>query len=596
MQTVPATRGARVAAEGEVASTDSKGVARLPVQNFGSSGRRLHVPRDAPAPRPQGRASTGSSGAVTGQRVLTVGLRTSGSSTGTSSTGAARSPSSRVVPARDAEQHRRVVRFRGRSSRAALDGGRPHPADAGSGCHKELYWSVSRVVVDGGEVVNRASRSSFPSRPGVDGQLLFYRVQFGRGRAVRLVRRAARRLAPPDGTRAERRRSSNGKATLPSLPAGLRRCASTAPGPRSRRPVRISKDQMLEHRGDLALRPRRDRRPARARSPCRLPDRRPSPPDLPSSSPRGWRGRRRRSHGRRSRRWQRWRSSPSSSLARHGVLTARSAGACCSRRRRVRRRGPARRRRSARASPTTTSGTNPTSWQRAKKDYPLLGRYSSDDPVGDAPARRRWRRPPASPASSSPGRAPTTSTRGSTRWCGSPQRQDFKLEIVYQGLDFQRNPLPVPQIAEDLRVLRDRYAGQPGFRHLLEAGGGRSRAPSSSPSPSSGASPTAVRGRLLVLASAKNVEEYRRTAVGDGRGRLLLVVERPALSRCTRRKLEQMSRGRAHGRRAVVRSRPGRLRRAPDRRARRSCPRNGRRRRCAGRSRSRGARHPTPSR
>ena len=43
VKTVPPTQGARVAAEGGVAVTNSKGVAQLPVQNFAALDHRFHV-------------------------------------------------------------------------------------------------------------------------------------------------------------------------------------------------------------------------------------------------------------------------------------------------------------------------------------------------------------------------------------------------------------------------------------------------------------------------------------------------------------------------------------------------------------------------
>ena len=44
------------------------------------------------------------------------------------------------------------------------------------------------------------------------------------------------------------------------------------------------------------------------------------------------------------------------------------------------------------------------------------------------------------------------------------QEEDFKLAIIYQGLDFSRNPLPVDRVASDLNVFIQHYASLPVFQ------------------------------------------------------------------------------------------------------------------------------------
>ena len=85
----------------------------------------------------------------------------------------------------------------------------------------------------------------------------------------------------------------------------------------------------------------------------------------------------------------------------------------------------------------------PSSWGRAKSDYPVLGRYSSDDETVMR-THVRWAR-----------------TAGITgfvvSWKRSPvldrrldllvrvaQAENFKLAIIYQGLDFFRRPSTWP--------------------------------------------------------------------------------------------------------------------------------------------------------
>ncbi|SCL34995.1 Glycosyl hydrolase family 71 [Micromonospora pallida] len=105
---------------------------------------------------------------------------------------------------------------------------------------------------------------------------------------------------------------------------------------------------------------------------------------------------------------------------------------------------------------------NPTSWNRAKTDYPTLGRYSSDD---TEILRRHVRM------------AKAAGIDGFlVSWKHTPQldarlaalvdiarRESFKLGIVYQGLDFARDPLPLATVRADLAHFADRYATDPVF-------------------------------------------------------------------------------------------------------------------------------------
>jgi hypothetical protein len=105
---------------------------------------------------------------------------------------------------------------------------------------------------------------------------------------------------------------------------------------------------------------------------------------------------------------------------------------------------------------------NPTSWNRAKTDYPALGRYSSDD---TEILRRHVRM------------AKAAGIDGFlVSWKHTPQldarlaalvdvarRENFKLGIVYQGLDFARDPLPLATVRADLAHFADRYATDPVF-------------------------------------------------------------------------------------------------------------------------------------
>jgi Glycosyl hydrolase family 99 len=102
------------------------------------------------------------------------------------------------------------------------------------------------------------------------------------------------------------------------------------------------------------------------------------------------------------------------------------------------------------------------SWNRAKIDYPLLGRYSSDD--ADVMRQHiQW----AKAAGIKGFIVSWKSTEKLNRRLGQlidlADVEDFKLVIIYQGLDFERNPLPVERVAADLEYFVDQYANHASF-------------------------------------------------------------------------------------------------------------------------------------
>jgi hypothetical protein len=102
------------------------------------------------------------------------------------------------------------------------------------------------------------------------------------------------------------------------------------------------------------------------------------------------------------------------------------------------------------------------SWNRAKIDYPLLGRYSSDD--ADVMRQHiQW----AKAAGIKGFIVSWKSTEKLNRRLGQlidlADVEDFKLVMIYQGLDFERNPLPVERVAADLEYFVDQYANHAAF-------------------------------------------------------------------------------------------------------------------------------------
>jgi hypothetical protein len=91
---------------------------------------------------------------------------------------------------------------------------------------------------------------------------------------------------------------------------------------------------------------------------------------------------------------------------------------------------------------------NPTSWDRAKTDYSLLGRYSSDD-------RRvlqqhiRWAKAAGIDGFIVSWKDTEVLTRRLELLTEVAEEEDFKLAIIYQGLDVKRQPFAIDRIAAD---------------------------------------------------------------------------------------------------------------------------------------------------
>ncbi|SCL19410.1 endo-1,3-alpha-glucanase family glycosylhydrolase [Micromonospora inyonensis] len=154
---------------------------------------------------------------------------------------------------------------------------------------------------------------------------------------------------------------------------------------------------------------------------------------------------------------------------------------------------------------------NPSSWNRAKTDYPLLGRYSSDD---TEILRRHVRMAKAAGIDGflvSWKRTPQLDARLAAL-VDIARREDFKLGIVYQGLDFARDPLPLATVRADLGHFADRYATEPVFDIFdrpVVVWTGSEKFTAEQIDDTVGQ----ARRRLLVLGNAKNVD-----AVADTRG------------------------------------------------------------------------------
>jgi hypothetical protein len=152
----------------------------------------------------------------------------------------------------------------------------------------------------------------------------------------------------------------------------------------------------------------------------------------------------------------------------------------------------------------------PTSWDRAKTDLPLLGRYSSDETtVMQAHAQQAksagidgflvsWKHTP-------------DLDRRLGLMAEVARDNDLTLGIVYQGLDLFRRPLPPARVRADLRWLLDRYGDDPVFsvqgRPLIIWSGTWELKPRQIQRVT-----RQIRRRSNVLASQRSAEEYDAVA------------------------------------------------------------------------------------
>jgi hypothetical protein len=181
---------------------------------------------------------------------------------------------------------------------------------------------------------------------------------------------------------------------------------------------------------------------------------------------------------------------------------------------------------------------NHASWNRAKTDYPALGRYSSDDTsvmrthirlakaAGIDGFIVSWKRTPSL-------------DRRLAALIGVAAAEKFKLAIIYQGLDFSRHPLPVQKVGADLHWFASRYAANPVFRlyeRPLVIWSGTWEF--SAAEVASVSKP--VRSRVLLLASERNLQGYQRLAsLVDGDAYYWSSVD-PAVDRNHAAKLSEM--------------------------------------------------------
>jgi hypothetical protein len=151
-----------------------------------------------------------------------------------------------------------------------------------------------------------------------------------------------------------------------------------------------------------------------------------------------------------------------------------------------------------------------SSWDRAKSDFPLLGRYSSDDRAV-MEQHVTWAKRAGIDGFIVSWKSTEKLDRRLAQLRDIAAEHDFKLAIIYQGLDFNRKSLPVSRITADLDYFVQTYADDPvfdifGAPLVIWSGTWEFTA-------GEVASVTAVhRSDLLMLASEKNARGYERLA------------------------------------------------------------------------------------
>jgi hypothetical protein len=151
-----------------------------------------------------------------------------------------------------------------------------------------------------------------------------------------------------------------------------------------------------------------------------------------------------------------------------------------------------------------------SSWKRAKSDYPLLGQYSSDS----AAVMRQhieWAKGAGLTGFLVSWKSTPTLDRRLAQLTDIAAQEDFKLGIIYEGLDFSRKPLGAAKVAADFDYFIQNFAGKKPFqlfsKPLVIWSGTWLYTTQDVASVTQ-----ARRSSLLILASEKNTAGYLRLA------------------------------------------------------------------------------------
>lgn len=146
------------------------------------------------------------------------------------------------------------------------------------------------------------------------------------------------------------------------------------------------------------------------------------------------------------------------------------------------------------------------SWRRAKTDYPWLGRYASDD-RSVMRQHIRWAKDAGVDGFIVSWKNTEVLSGRLEILAQVAAEEDFKLAIIYQGLDFERDPIDATRVADDLDFFLEEYGANPVFAIfdrplVIWSGTWEFSADEIS------AVTYTRRGRLLILASERNERDY----------------------------------------------------------------------------------------
>jgi hypothetical protein len=150
------------------------------------------------------------------------------------------------------------------------------------------------------------------------------------------------------------------------------------------------------------------------------------------------------------------------------------------------------------------------SWDRAKTDYPILGRYSSSN-VDVMRQHIRWAKEAGIAGFIVSWKSTEKLNERLEKLIQVANEENFKLAIIYQGLDFQRDPLPIEQVDADFSYFIEHYSEEQAFylydKPLVIWSGTWEFSREEVESVVVG-----KREHILLLASERNVDGYMRLA------------------------------------------------------------------------------------